>query len=397
MQATVVFQKIWEAIHAKNPDGTRKYKYIINTGSSRSSKTYSILQTHWLTAFTNPNYRISVWRETKADCKITVLADLKKAVPSFPNSDKVIFNKTESIYTFPNGATIELMGGDEENRVHGFQGNVAHLNEPYKFSLETFDQIDMRTSDYIIIDWNPKNKHWIDEVSKRDNAIVIHSTFRDNPFIPYEQKKKILSYELTPYNIEQGTANFYMWQVYGLGLKAEKPNKIYHNWREIDKHIPFEDIPYPSYYGLDFGSRNPSALVEVKFDGERSFFIRELFYIPRNELKVSLGEAIQSLIKDKRIPIICDYAEPDAINDLRTQGYNALPCTPKNVKGRIDFIQNQMVYLTKDSHNLWNEYESYEWEIVNNVNIERPLKQDDHLLDALAYCIEYIKFINKLK
>ena len=194
MKATKVFQKTYEAIKATNSDGTRKYKYIIHTGSSRSSKTHSILQTHWLMGLENPNFRISIWRETKADCKMTILADLKKALPTFPFVDKVTFNKTESIFTFENNATIEFMGGDEENRVHGFQGNVAHLNEPYKFSVDTFNQIDMRTSDYIIIDWNPKNNHWIEDVAKRENAIVIHSTYKDNPFVPLQQKIKIESY-----------------------------------------------------------------------------------------------------------------------------------------------------------------------------------------------------------
>jgi hypothetical protein len=37
-----------------------------------------------------------------------------------------------------------------------FKGNIAHLNEPYKFGLDAFNQIDMRTTDYIIIDWNLK-------------------------------------------------------------------------------------------------------------------------------------------------------------------------------------------------------------------------------------------------
>jgi hypothetical protein len=53
MKATIVFEKIWNAIQEKNEDGSRKYKYIINTGSSRSSKTHSILQTHWLYCFMN--------------------------------------------------------------------------------------------------------------------------------------------------------------------------------------------------------------------------------------------------------------------------------------------------------------------------------------------------------
>ena len=82
MKATKVFQKTYDAIKATNSDGTRKYKYIIHTGSSRSSKTHSILQTHWLMGFLNPNFRISIWRETKADCKMTILADLKKALPT---------------------------------------------------------------------------------------------------------------------------------------------------------------------------------------------------------------------------------------------------------------------------------------------------------------------------
>ena len=215
---------------------------------------------------------------------MTILADLKKAVPTFPNYELVNFNKPESIYTFPNGSTIEFMGGDEENRVHGFQGNVAHLNEPYKFGEDAFNQIDMRTSDYIIIDWNPKSKHFIDELSKRENAIVIHSTYKDNPFVPLEQKKKIESYLSVKYcevveknlikhsdvynydfdnnplkftnsqikelkralfNESEGTNNDYLHLVYAKGLKAEKPNRIFRNWKIIED-AEFDALPYPS-------------------------------------------------------------------------------------------------------------------------------------------------------
>ena len=93
MQGTIVFEKTWEAINAKNEDGTRKYKYIIHTGSSRSSKTYSILQTHWLICLSTPNTRISIWRETKADCRITILEDLKKDydIDSIEDLDVVLY------------------------------------------------------------------------------------------------------------------------------------------------------------------------------------------------------------------------------------------------------------------------------------------------------------------
>jgi phage terminase large subunit len=434
MQATVVFEKIHNAIKAKKEDGTRKYKYIINTGSSRSSKTHSILQNHWLGCLENPNFRISIWRETKADCKMTILADLKKALPTFPYVDKVTFNKTESIFTFENNATIEFMGGDEENRVHGFQGNVAHLNEPYKFSVDTFNQIDMRTSDYIVIDWNPKNNHWIEEVAKRDNAIVIHSTYKDNPFIPEQQKIKIESYlpvrftevvesELITntnafnydfnenvykftekqikelkralFNEQQGTSNDYLHLVYAKGLKAEKPNKIYHNWKVIED-TEFDMLPYSTYYGLDFGLSSPSAMVQMKFDGDKTFFFKEILYKPLNQMAGTLAIELDKLNISKEIEIICDVG--NELNQTERQklinaGYNAIPAMKGagSILSGIETIQKHQIYYTKSSKNIENEYDAYSWRIAKGVQLDEPEQTDDHLLDAIKYVASWYR------
>jgi len=67
IQATMVFQKNWDAIHALNENGERKYRYIINRGSSRSSKTYSLIDCYDLYARSNKNKRLTVWRDTKSD------------------------------------------------------------------------------------------------------------------------------------------------------------------------------------------------------------------------------------------------------------------------------------------------------------------------------------------
>ena len=402
MQATVVFEKIWNAINATNPDGSRKYKYIINTGSSRSSKTHSILQIEWVMCLKKPNTRVSIWRETKADCKMTILADLKKAVPTFPNIENVIFNKTESIYTFPNGSTIEFMGGDEENRVHGFQGNIAHLNEPYKFGLEAFDQIDMRTSDFILIDWNPKNKHWIDEVSKRENAIVIHSTYKDNPFIPEEQKKKILSYDPSKtFNIEQGTANAYLHDVYALGIKAEKPNRIFKGWKTLTQS-DFYKLPYQSYYGLDFGLSAPTALVEMKFDGDENYFFREVLYCPLNEMKGTLTEEFERLGIEKYKQIICDSGNElnkEESRKLKNAGYNIINAKKGSgsIASGIETMQKSKIHYVTESYNIENEYENYSWKIWQGIQMDVPEENgDDHILDAMKYVISWFTKVFRL-
>ena len=431
MQATIVFEKIWNAIHALDENGKRKYKYIINTGSSRSSKTYSILQTHWLISLSRPNTRVSIWRETKADCKMTVLADLKKASINFPSYNNVIFNKTESTYTFQNNSTIELMGGDEENRVHGFQGDVAHLNEPYKFSLEAFNQIDMRTSEYIIIDWNPKGKHWIDELSKRDNAIVIHSTYKDNPFVPEEQKKKIESYlplkmsqcvlnntldfgnafdydfetntlklesnqlkelKRAIHNEQQGTADEYLHSVYALGLKAEKPNRIFRNWIKVSDAEFTQLTSLPSYYGLDFGLSSPSALVEMKFDGDKHIYYRERMYKPMNEMKGTLSDEFENLGIDKRRELVVDSGnelnKQEGIK-LMNNGYNVV--FAKKGKGSIvtgiELMQKKIIHYTNESINLEQEYENHSWKMYQGIQLDEPEQGNDHIIDACKYVI----------
>src|ERR1700710_187258 len=96
LDVTIVWQKNWDAIHAINPDGTRKYRYIVNEGSSRSSKTFSLIDCVDLYARTLENKRLTVWRDTKTDCKKTVLFDTNKHLRATNrlNVDQT-FNKTE--------------------------------------------------------------------------------------------------------------------------------------------------------------------------------------------------------------------------------------------------------------------------------------------------------------
>lgn len=65
--------------------------------------------------------------------------------------------------------------------------------------------------------------------------------------------------------------------MYGLGLKAEKPNRIFKGWEIIEDKL-FDELPYPMYYGMDFGLSAPTTLVAMKFDGDETFFFKELLY-----------------------------------------------------------------------------------------------------------------------
>lgn len=447
LQATIVFQKTWDAIHAINEQGKRKYRYIIHKGSSRSSKTYSLIDVYDLYARENSDKRLTVWRDTKTDCRKTVLNDtlkhLKKTGRYMLGHE---FNKTESIFSYNTGSTFEIHGTDDDETVHGLQQSAAWFNEPYKISKEVFDQIDQRTEDFVVLDLNPKKAHWSDDLEKDPRAIVIHSTFRDNPFCPVEQKLKILSYqpvsmcdivlqkllneqEAKAYcllknekgftdkqikelrrcreNEEKKSANAYNWAVYGLGLKAERPNRIF-RWEEISDE-KYKSIQGKIYTGTDWGVVDPWAIGEVKYyDG--ALYVHEHNYLSETELKsrLSLTELAQisgddeGMVKhmfqklgiDKSREIICDSNRPLKIAALRRAGwahaYPAVKAANSIIDG-ISLLTNIPVYYTSSSINIKYEQENYSRQVDRyGIVLEEPEDTDNHHMDWIRYVAMYL-------
>lgn len=444
----------WEAINAVTETGERKYKYIINEGSSRSSKTFSMIDCYDRYARDNGNKRLTVWRDTKTDCKKTVLHDTLKHLKLTGRYKKDFeFNKTESIFAYTNGSTFEIHGTDDEETVHGLTQDVAWLNEPYKISKETFDQIDQRTSDFIFIDWNPKKAHWIENLKKDKRAIVIHSTFKNNPLCPIEQKSKILSYqpvkfseaveselmteqEANGYNFElnekgltgdqieelsrcieneyKSSASEYNWSVYGLGLKAEQPNRIF-NWTEISLN-EYENIDAKVYTGCDWGAVDPWGIIDAKYyDG--GLYLRERNYTSENELRSKLSptelaqinsndEGIVSwMFKRIGIPfdrhIICDNNRGSKIRALRISGWDYAQAANKvQITDGVDLLKNIRVYFTSDSVNLKFEQENYSYEVDRYGKVlEDPEDTNNHTIDPARYIAIYLRMqgvINKI-
>jgi PBSX family phage terminase large subunit len=448
IKGTIVFQKNWEAIVARNPDGTRKYRYIINEGSSRSSKTFSLIDCYDAYAREHENKRLTVWRDTKKDCKDTVLHDTERHLKN-TGRYKIgqEFNKTESFFRYATGTTFEIHGTDDDEKVHGLTQDAAWINEPYKWSRDTFDQIDQRTSDFIFIDWNPKKAHFIEDLKKDPRAIVIKSTFRDNPFCPIEQKRKILSYqpvamcdlvvnklltepEAKAYDLlanpkgfsekqikelrqcreneDKKSANAFNWSVYGLGEKAEKPHRIFH-WQEIPDEV-YKAITSKIYTGVDWGVVDPWGIVEAKYyDG--ALYLHERNYLSETEIrsKLTLTELAQisgddeGIVKhmfgklgiDKKTEVVCDDNRPLKIAALRRAGWaHAYPAN--KVKGSIldgiDLLNNMPVYYTASSTNLKYEQENYSRQVDRyGIVLEEPEDIDNHLMDPSRYIALFLQ------
>jgi hypothetical protein len=464
LQVTEVFERTWAAINEPCPEcmademevdscefclgSGRRYKYIIEEGTSRSSKTFSLIDVCDLYARSFENKRITIWRDTKTDCVKTVLSDyLKRMKQTSRYMYGQKFNRSNKIFHHINDSTVEIHGTDDQNTVHGLTQDVAWFNEPYLISRDVFDQIDQRTSDFVIIDWNPKEQHWVDDIKKDKRAILIHSTFMNNPFCPPEQKAKILSYQpvrlseavlsksldlleanqydcqvnpskLTKSMVDEllrcqenelkRSASEYKWKVYGLGVKAERPNRIFF-WKEIHES-EFFALDTRTYHGVDWGSVDPWGIISAKYkDGK--LFLHERNYESENSMRSSMTSSTLNHIRSQeegivtwlfrrlQIPtqdyIICDNNRPNKIKALRTAGWEYALAADKSkgtILDGIDLLNTLDVYYTHTSTNLKNEQESYS-RLVDRYGIvlEEPEDDNNHLIDPTRYLATFLQ------
>lgn len=450
MKATIVYQQIHDAINAVDENGDKKYKYLVLEGSSRSSKTMSLLQIYYNYANSHESARLSVWRDIAKDCRDTVLHDMNKAYPNFERYSQVNFHSTKSIFTFPTKSTIEICGTDDPGKVHGYSGEVIWLNEPYKISRDTFDQLDMRTTDMVFIDWNPKQSHWIEELKKDPRCLVLHSTFKDNPFCPDEPRRKILGYQsikkswavysglmkehdarnydviknvllLTVGQIKElircrenelkNSANDFNWDVYGLGIKAEKPHRII-RCTEI-QYADYLAINATTYTGVDWGKVDPWGIVDVKYyDG--CVYVHEVNYSSEDDIRSRLTTTELAQIQEQNegfvkwyfnrfnIPkervIVCDTNRPLKTGSLRTGGWKrAVPASNKSILDGVDVLTDLQIFYTHTSTNFKYEQENWSREIVNGVAQEEPEDKDNHLIDPLKYVLLHLKRLGIIK
>ena len=358
-------------------------------GGSRSGKTWSSVDfIIWLCAV-NHGLTINIIKETYNGFKTTLYDDFRKRLNQFPHIGK--YNVFENVKDVPSfrlfDSRINFLGADQPSKFHGAACDFFYINESLPVQQAIFDQLEMRCRVFWWMDFNPSiTEHWIfNKLSKRDDVEFIHSTMLDNPFIGRWEKQKIISYEETPENINNGTADSYSWKVYGLGLRASPQGLVFPNVTWIDE-FP-ENIERVSY-GLDFGFTNsPTALVKVGKEGQ-NLYIKKLFYAP-TESAIDLANYIKSLNFDQAI--WADSADkyqggPGMISDLRVKG---IKCYAVNkfvgsVMYGIDLMKQHKIHVVRDA-DARREFDNYKWREINGIRLNEPIDDFNHMIDATRY------------
>jgi phage terminase large subunit len=369
IKSTVIFEKNYEAL---NDQGIR---FVINEGGSRSSKTYSLCQLVIIYCLQNNNKVVSIIRKTFPALRATVLRDFIEILKELNIYSVEDHNKSEHIYTFPNGSIVEFFSVDDEQKIRGRKRDIAWCNEANELYFDDFTQLNMRTESKLIFDYNPsESTSWLYELPTEE-SILIKSTYKDNPFLPQSIRAQIEDLKRT---------DEALYQIYALGEKAISKSNIYSNWSFIP-HRPARFVNY--VYGLDFGYNHPTALMRVYWC-DNDIYIEPVIYESYLTTPM-LIDKMQSFNVEKTVTIVADYARPEIIAELNNAGYDVQNAN-KVVKKGIDNIKTFGV-LCQDDKAIKKEYENYKWKKVGDMITDEPVKMWDDAMDAIRYATTHIR------
>lgn len=354
-------------------------------GGTSSSKTIStlLLLINMAQSDKKPTLT-SVVSESIPHLKRGAMRDFENIMKAHNYWKDSLWNKTDSTYTFETGSRIEFFSTDNGDKLRGARRDRLFINECNNVPLDAFDQLEVRTKEFVYLDWNPTNEFWFysEVLPNRDDVDHIILTYKDNEALDIEIVK----------SIEARKHNKGWWQVYGLGQLGEVEGKIYKGWKQID------DLPHEARLvsiGLDFGySNDPTAIVGIyKFnDG----YILDEIGFQKGLLNKQIADSIKMYLinEGKQAIAIADSAEPKSIDEIRLYGVNIMACKKgsDSVRQGIQFVQKQNISVTKRSQNIWKAYSNYLWDVDRDGRIlNKPNHFMSDAMDAVRYGFDIVR------
>lgn len=297
------------------------------------------------------------------------------------------WNKTDFTYTFETGSKIEFFSADSPDKVRGPRRDRLFMNECNNMALETFEQLSIRTKEFIFLDWNPTNEFWFYtdvQMIKDKEGIKIPNEDCEHLIITYKDNEGLDPRLVKAIEARQG--NKAWWRVYGEGLLGEVEGKIYRGW-ELVENIPHE--ARLERYGVDFGySNDPTAIVAVYYYNG-GYILDEVLY-EKGLLNKQIADNLRNL---ERALCVADSSEPKSIDEIKSYGVNMIGAKKgrDSIRHGIQLVQNQKISVTFRSINIIKEYRNYMWKYDKDgkpLSPPEPEGGQDHALDALRYAME---------
>lgn len=296
-------------------------------------------------------------------------------------------------YYCQQGNKIFFGSADHPYTLEGVHVRGVVLDEAGQMKREAWDVAQRRVGfnqGRILITTTPYNNGWLKtefydkwKAGLPEYKVVQFSSI-ENPSYPREE------FERAKRDLPD-----WMFRMFYLGEFARPEGLVYDCFNPSVHLVEPFDIPkdWPRVIGVDFGYNNPFAAIWLAVDPDNNVFAYKEYY-QREKLPSEAGEEIKRMCEGERIDaVVCDPSRPEAIEELRQLG---LPAQSGNnvvlygIQKVSEKMQSKQLFFFRGLENTLNEIEAYSWKVTNGVKQEQPVKEFDHLMDAMRYAIMYI-------
>lgn len=368
------------------------HRWEIYKGSAGSGKSHFITQKIIIKALREKR-RVMICRRYGTTMRNSVFKLFKDVIESFKITHLTRIKESDMSITLPNGSEIIFVGLDNEEKLLSIAGITdVFIEEVYEVPKEIVDQLNLRMrgkapNQQIYMAFNPISaKHWLydfcEGATRPESSIYSQSTFRDNPFLPDEYVKALEDM----YRTNPNKARVFCDGNWG----ADVEGLVYKN--HIVSDFDINELIKQGLevrVGIDWGFVDPTTVVVSLFDKpKKEIYIIGEFYKRGATLEEIKDGIIQLGISKQKM--YCDGAEPDKVDYLRRNGFNAVSAKKGagSVKAGISFLQDMKIICHESCVNVAAELENYVYlkDKKTGQYIEDSYDHDfSHTMDALRY------------
>ena len=382
---------------------------IIADGAVRSGKTLSMCLSFAIWAMTKFDHcNFALCGKTQNSIRRNAVNDLKRMLPAcgYQAEDK----RSESKLIIRGNGRVNdfyLFGGRDERSQDLIQGITLAgvLLDEVALMPESFaQQATLRCSVTGARQWfncNPAGSpnhwfkaKWIDNC-ERNNFLYLHFTMEDNLSLSPQVRAR---YE------RQYVGVYYRRYIEGRWVAAE--GVIYDMWdgkeniyTEADAEKDYASR-YPRYIGVDYGTTNPTVFLDCVDTGKKLLIKNEYCFDSKKALdhlqktdKEYADDFEEFVQRDHGVTAIVDPSAESFRLELRSRGYRVMEADNEVLDGiRVTAAMiktRRLQVLDGAAPNLLREIGSYVWdEKAAERGEEKPLKTNDHAMDAMRYIVK---------
>ena len=334
--------------------------------------------------------KLLVVRKVGNTLKDSVWAMFLKLLYQMPAVIKTI-NKSEYTIELINGSVILFKGFDDPEKIKSIEGITdIVVEEASELTEDDFDQLNLRLRAdcgmlQIHLMFNPVSKaNWVYkrffENGTPEDTVIIHTTYKDNPYLPQEYIDSLLRLERT---------NPAYFKIYVLGAFATLDKLVFPvKTVRIVSEEETKDLLF--WIGMDFGYTNdPTAITWGYVDQAKKILYITGEYNKRGMTNDVIATTITDLGFAKE-RIIADAAEPKSIAELKKLGLNRVVGAvkgPDSVKNGIDRLQRYDIIIDERCTNTIEEFDNYTWTKDKKTGeyINQPVDSFNHHIDSIRY------------